>query len=159
MNRRPCCTLSSIGPMNGASTAKGAIVMSSASAILVRAWSSEALKNNVPASATVTKASPMLLAAVSSMRLESPVRPAPDAPVSRCRTRPAPPAAEAPARAADCEAETTERVARLARVLVPDSRIAQVFCLTRATTTRLARRVTCSPGLSPHACHLIRNNH
>ena len=39
MNRRPCWTLSSIGPMNGASTANGAIVIRSASAILVRAWS------------------------------------------------------------------------------------------------------------------------
>ena len=58
MYRRPCCTLSSIGPMNGASTANGAIVTSSASATLVRAWSSETLKNRVPASATATNASP-----------------------------------------------------------------------------------------------------
>ena len=159
MKRRPCCTLSSIGPINGASTANGAMVIRSATAILVRAWSTETLKNKVPASATATNASPRLLAAVSSMRLSSPVRPAPDAPVSRCTTRVAPPAADALARAADCEAETTERVARLARVLVPDSRIAQVFCLSRAATTLPGPLVTGSPRLSIHVCHLIRNNH
>ena len=63
------------------------------------------------------------------MRLASPVRAAPEAPVRRCTARLAPPAAEAPTRAAVCEAETTERVARLALVVVPGSRIAQVFCL------------------------------
>ena len=58
--------------MNGASTANGAIVISSASATRPRAWSTEALKNNVPASATATNASPTLLAAVSSIRLVQP---------------------------------------------------------------------------------------
>jgi autotransporter-associated beta strand protein len=59
-------------------------------------------------------------------------------------TRLAPPAADAPARAALCEAENTERVARLARlarVVVPGSRIAQVFCLRGTATTLPGRRV------------------
>ncbi len=161
MNRRPCCTLSSIGPISGASTANGAMVITSASATRPRAWSTEALKNKVPASAMATNASARLLAAVSSMSLLSPVREAPDAPVSRCTTRLAPPAAEAPARAAVCEAETTERVARLARslVLVPGSRIAQVFCLARTGTTPPDRRVARSPRLSMRTCLPIRNNH
>ena len=58
--------------MNGASTANGAMVISSASATWPRAWSTDALKNSVPASATATNASPTLPAAVSSIRLDQP---------------------------------------------------------------------------------------
>ena len=82
--RRPCCARSSIGPITGARTANGAMVMIRVSAIRPRAWSSEVLKNSVPARAMVTKASPAAPAAVSSMRLARPVRPAPEAPVMRC---------------------------------------------------------------------------
>ena len=66
----------------------------------------------MPASATATKASPTLLAAVSSMRLDSPVRLAPEAPVIRCTTRPAPRLADAPTRALDWAADVSLRVAR-----------------------------------------------
>ena len=83
MYRRPSRTRSSIGPMSGASTANGAIVMSSVSAIRPRAWSTEVLKNRVPASATATNASAAAPAAVSSMSRSRPVRSAPDARVSR----------------------------------------------------------------------------
>ena len=98
--------------MSGASTANGAMVTSRAIATWLRAWLTEALKNRVPASATATKASPTLLAAVSSMRLDSPVRLAPDAPVIRCTTRPAPRLADAPTRALDWAADVSLRVAR-----------------------------------------------
>src|SRR5256886_2197639 len=108
MKRRPCGTRSSIGPMSGASTANGAMVTSRAIATWLRAWLTEALKNRVPASATATKASPTLLAAVSSMRLDSPVRLAPEAPVIRWTTRPAPRLAEAPALALDWAADVSE---------------------------------------------------
>src|ERR1039458_2555136 len=107
--------------MNGASTANGAIVMSSASATRPRACSTEVLKNSEPASATATKASPRLPAAVSSMRWDRPVAPAPEALVIRCTVRVAPLAAAPPTRAADCEAETTDRLARLARAARPES--------------------------------------
>ena len=73
--------------MNGASTANGAMVTSRNSTTLPRAWSTEVLKKIVPASATMTKASPAPLAAVSSMSVDRPVRPAPEALVTRC-TRP-----------------------------------------------------------------------
>jgi len=73
--------------MNGASTANGAMVTIRNSTTLPRASSTEVLKKIVPASATMTKASPAPLAAVSSMSVDSPVRPAPEALVTRC-TRP-----------------------------------------------------------------------
>jgi hypothetical protein len=129
MYRRPCWTRSSIGPRNGASTANGAIVMSSASAIRPRAWSTDVLKKRVPASATATNASATPPAALSSIRLDSPVRLAPEAPLSRCTTRPAPPATAAPARPAACDADAIDRPARFARAFWPESSIAQVFCL------------------------------
>ena len=47
MNFRPCLTRSSIGPMNGASKANGAIVMIRASATLPLAWVGDALKKRV----------------------------------------------------------------------------------------------------------------
>ena len=73
--------------MNGASTANGAMVTSRNSTTLPRAWSTEVLKKIVPARDTTTNASPAPAAAVSSMSVDSPVRPAPEAPVTRC-TRP-----------------------------------------------------------------------
>ena len=65
--------------MNGASTANGAMVTSRNSTTLPRAWVTEVLKKIVPARETMTKASPAPAAAVSSMSVDSPVRPAPDA--------------------------------------------------------------------------------
>ena len=77
MYRRPSRTRSSIGPMNGASTANGAIVMSRVSAIRPRAWSTEVLKNSVPASATATNAS---AAAPGGGQLDDPVQAGPPGP-------------------------------------------------------------------------------
>ncbi len=74
--------------MNGASTANGAIVMIRNSTTRPRAWSTDALKKMVPASAMVTNASAAPLVAVVSMSVARPVRPIPCAPVTRC-TRPA----------------------------------------------------------------------
>ncbi len=103
MNLLPCFTRSSKGPINGARIAYGAIVIKSARATRPRASPTEVLKNKLPASATATNASPMPLAAVSSSRVEKPVRFAPDAPVIRCTNPPAAPAAAALARPARCE--------------------------------------------------------
>jgi hypothetical protein len=55
------------------------------------------------------------------MRWASPVRPAPDAPVILCTVLPAPPAALAPALAADWDTETKVLVARRARAPTPES--------------------------------------
>src|SRR5437764_11948058 len=117
--------------MNGASTANGAIVMSRNSATLPRAWSTEVLKKIVPASDTATNASPTLPAAVSSMSLSRPVRPAPEAPVSRWMTRAVPRVADLPARAAAPVAEAAPRAASCA----PDIRMLSVFRVSRPATT------------------------
>ena len=135
MNLRPCWTRSSIGPMNGASTANGAMVTSRYKATWLRAWSRDVLKNRVPASATVTNASPALPAAVSSMRLARPVRPAPEARVIRWIRRPVPRPVAAPARALDRAAEPKVRFTRLARSLAPDSPMPPVFCVKGQATT------------------------
>src|SRR5215469_18161932 len=103
--------------------------MSKARATFPRAWSTEVLKNSVPASATATKASPNPPAAVSSIRVDRPVRPAPEAPLRRCTNRLAPSAAAAPARPARCDAVNTDRPARRARSPVPVFPMAQVFFL------------------------------
>ncbi len=115
MYRRPCCTRSSIGPTKGASSANGAIVMISASATRPRAWVTDVLKNSVPARATATNPSPTLPAADNSISWARPVRPAPEAWVTLCSVRVAPPAAAAPARPVACDAETNDLAARLAR--------------------------------------------
>src|ERR1700722_2912285 len=105
------------------------MVMSRPRATRPRACPTEAEKKRLPARETATKASPTLLAAVSSMRLDRPVRPAPEAPLIRCTKRLAPPAAAALPRPARCEPVTTERPARLARAAVPVSPMPQVFFL------------------------------
>src|SRR5215471_3873496 len=140
MNRRPCWSRSSRGPMSGASTANGAMVTSRAIATWLRAWLTEALKNKVPASATATKASPTLLAAVSSIRLASPVRLAPEAPVIRWTTRPAPRLAEAPTLALDWAADVSLRVARLALSRPSAHPMVPVFCAFAPATNRQAGR-------------------
>src|SRR6266571_2461320 len=117
MYLRPCWTRSSMGPTNGASKANGAIVIIRARATGPRACVTEALTNRVPARLTPTKASPKLPAAVSSISWARPVRPAPDALVIMRTTRLVPFAAAEPARPADCEADTTDRAARLARAV------------------------------------------
>ena len=129
MYRRPCCTRSSIGPTNGASSANGAIVMISASATRPRAWVTDVLKNSVPARATATNPSPTLPAADSSISWARPVRPAPEAWVILCSVRVAPPAAAAPARPVACEAETKDLAARLARAVAPSRAPAAAFPL------------------------------
>src|SRR5499427_10607373 len=63
------------------------------------------------------------------MRLAKPVRRAPDAPVSRCTTRPVPRAAPAPARPPDWAAEETVRAACLAAVQASPNPIVPVFCV------------------------------
>jgi hypothetical protein len=111
MYRRPCRTRSSIGPMNGASRANGAMVSTRYSTTWLRASCREVLKKTVPASATATKASPALPAAVSSISDDRPVWLAPEAPLSRWTTRPARRFTEAPARAADRAARPVARPA------------------------------------------------
>ena len=81
--------------------------MSRVSAIRPRAWSTEVLKNNVPARATATNASAAAPAAVSSSSRSSPVRSAPDARVSFRMTRSVPRAVVAPARPAEPSPEAT----------------------------------------------------
>src|SRR5579875_1599311 len=110
--RRPRRARSRNGPTNGASSANGAIVTIRARATRPRAWVTDALKKRVPASATATKPSPALPPADDSMRWARPVRPAPEALASRCIACAVPRPAAAPARAADREADRTDRVAR-----------------------------------------------
>src|ERR1700761_5676090 len=102
---------SSIGPMNGASSANGAMVRTRYRTTWLRASCREVLKNTVPASATATNASPALPAAVSSIRDDRPVSLAPEEPPSRCPARPSRRFAEAPARAADRAARVVARPA------------------------------------------------
>src|SRR5215469_16957012 len=101
-----------MGPMIGARTANGAMVMMRVSATFPRAASREVLKNSVPARPMVTNASPAAPAAVSSMRLARPVRLAPDAPVIRWTTLVVPRAAPAPARLLEWAADVTALAAR-----------------------------------------------
>ena len=56
-SRRPCCNLSSIGPMNGAMMANGATVMTRYSSTRPVDSAAAAAKNRVPASATASAAS------------------------------------------------------------------------------------------------------
>src|SRR5580700_4918132 len=75
----------------------------------------------------VTKASPAPPAAVSSMRLARPVRPAPEAPVMRCTILLVRRAAPAPARPPDWVAEDTALAACLAAVQAPSNPMVQVY--------------------------------
>ncbi len=133
MYLRPCLTRSSIGPIKGASSANGAIVMIRASATLPLAWVTVALKNSVPARATATNPSPTLPAADSSISCARPVLPAPEAWVILCRVRDAPLAPAAPARPAVCEAETSDLAACLARVPARKSLMHPVLSLAAAS--------------------------
>ena len=135
-NLRPCCIRSRAGPMNGASTANGAMVTSRNSTTRPRAWSTDVLKKMVPASDTATNASPAPLAAVSSMRVDRPVRPAPEAPVTRCTRPPVRRPALAPARAPDRTAPPVARAAVPVRRIASDSRMYPVFLTTASAATR-----------------------
>jgi len=57
VQRRPCCRRSSAGPITGATTANGAMVISRYSRMLPRCACVDAPKKTVPASATVIIAS------------------------------------------------------------------------------------------------------
>ncbi len=129
--------------MNGASTANGAMVTTRNRTTLPRACSTEVLKKIVPARETMTKASPAPAAAVSSMSVDSPVRPAPDAPVTRC-TRP--PVLRVPLLTAPVVARAAPPVRRSAS----DIHMYPVFLVATGTANQLHRnrRVT---ALSPYA--------
>ncbi|CAM5584370.1 hypothetical protein SGLAM104S_08178 [Streptomyces glaucescens] len=97
--RRPCGTRSSSGPITGASSVNGAIVIARYSATRPRASSVGTEKNTVDARATVIMTSPAPFTACSSISLPSPDSPAPCACVAfripravpvtgRCRARP-----------------------------------------------------------------------
>ena len=117
--------------MNGARIANGAMVTSRNSTTRPRAWSTDVLKKMVPARATVTKASAAPPAAVSSMRVDSPVRPAPDAPVTRCTK---PPVLRVP----DLTAPVVARAALPVRRSASDIRMYPVF-LVAATAASMPR--------------------
>ena len=125
-----------MGPMNGASNANGANVMSRVSAIRPRAWSTEVLKKIVPARDTATNASLAPPAAVSSMSVDRPVRPAPEAPVTRCTRPPVRRVAVAPARALDRNAPPVARAAPPVRRIASDSHMYPVFLLLASAATR-----------------------
>ncbi len=102
--RRPCGSRSSSGPMTGASSANGAMVISRYSATRPRASPVGTEKKMVEASATVISMSPNEFSACSSISFARPDSPAPSAEVARrirrpvpCTTRPVRrPTAEAP---------------------------------------------------------------
>ena len=81
------------------------------------------LKKIVPARETATKASPAPPAAVSSISVDRPVRPAPDAPVTRCTKPPVLRVAEAPTRALDRTAPPVARAALPVRRIASDIRM------------------------------------
>src|SRR5262249_11714554 len=74
------------------------------------------------------------------MRLDSPVRLAPEAPVIRWTTRPAPRLAEAPTLALDWAADVSLRVARLALSRPSAHPMVPVFCAFAPATNRQAGR-------------------
>ena len=76
--RRPLRLRSRSGPITGATSANGATVSSRYSRTFGRAAPGEMLKNSVPASATVTHASPIMLTAWAAAR-----RPNGDSPIVR----------------------------------------------------------------------------
>ena len=121
--------------MNGASTANGAIVTRRKSTTRPRAWSTEVLKKIVPASDTATNASAAPPAAVSSMSVDRPVRPAPEAPVIRCTKPPVLRVAVAPARAPDLTAPPVARAAPPVRRIASDIRMYPVFLVVATAAT------------------------
>ena len=82
--RRPCCRRSSAGPISGAITANGAMVMSRYNATLLLLSPEAAAKNNVSASATAIAASTAELATTGQVRAVSPDLSAPSAVAARC---------------------------------------------------------------------------
>src|SRR5262249_41826333 len=81
--RRPCCSRSSAGPMSGAITANGAIVINRYSATLDLLSPVAAAKNNVLASATAIAASTAKLATTGHVSAVSPDLSAPSAVAAR----------------------------------------------------------------------------
>ena len=140
--------------MNGASTANGAIVTSRNSTTRPRAWSTEVLKKIVPARDTATNASLAPPAAVSSMSVDRPVRPAPEAPVTRCTRPPVRRVAVAPARALDRNAPPVARAAPPVRRTASDSHMYPVFLLLASVATRPSAR----RRVSARSCCVMSEN-
>src|SRR3954452_503603 len=82
--RRPCCSRSSAGPINGAITANGAMVISRYSATLPLLSPDAAAKNNVLAKATASAASTAKLATTGHVSAVRPDLSAPSAVAARC---------------------------------------------------------------------------
>src|ERR1700733_10537521 len=82
--RRPCCSRSSAGPISGAITANGAIVINRYSATLSLLSPVAAAKNSVLASATAIAASVAKLATTGQVSAVSPDLSAPSAVAARC---------------------------------------------------------------------------
>src|SRR3954452_17014331 len=82
--RRPCCSRSSAGPINGAITANGAMVISRYSATLPLLSPDAAAKNNVLAKATAIAASTAKLATTGHVSAVRPDLSAPSAVAARC---------------------------------------------------------------------------
>ena len=85
--RRPCCSRSSAGPISGAMTANGAMVISRYSATLLLLSPLAAAKNSVLANATAIAASTAKFATTGHVSAVSPDLSAPSAVAARC-TRP-----------------------------------------------------------------------
>src|SRR5258705_5226835 len=85
--RRPCCSRSSAGPISGAMTANGAMVINRYSATLLLLSPLAAAKNRVLASATAIAASTAKFATTGHVSAVSPDLSAPSAVAARC-TRP-----------------------------------------------------------------------
>src|SRR3954470_15247819 len=82
--RRPCCSRSSAGPINGAITANGAMVISRYSATLPLLSPDAAAKNNVFAKTTAIAASTAKLATTGHVSAVRPDLSAPSAVAARC---------------------------------------------------------------------------
>src|SRR3977135_307767 len=85
--RRPCCSRSSAGPISGATTANGAMVINRYSATLLLLSPLAAAKNRVLASATPIAASTAKFATTGHVSAVRPDLSAPSAVAARC-TRP-----------------------------------------------------------------------
>src|SRR3979490_1069360 len=85
--RRPCCSRSSAGPISGATTANGAMVINRYSATLLLLNPPAAAKNRVLASATPIAASTAKFPTTGHVSAVSPDLSAPSAVAARC-TRP-----------------------------------------------------------------------
>src|SRR5689334_6498395 len=82
--RRPCCSRSSAGPIRGAITANGAMVINRYNATLPLLSPEAAAKNNVLASATAIAASTAKLATTGHVSAVRPDLSAPSAVAARC---------------------------------------------------------------------------